>query len=1133
MYEHATLQEAYTGALIAGKGKTLNNINVVMERMRVKSEAWVRVRFGAGVPWRRCWCVISPPDEKEYQKLQKEMKKRSPYDRSPVPTLKGDIKFYDSKKESSKKKKAKPIATIADAHAAYAIYPQAKALIDASTLLKIEGTITINSDPPSSTEGFVFIMPESNPAVTGFEMLLRYLFPTWDTFGLYGRPGRLVASTLDARSLMFAMPKSKRYGYLSVNDVAGLIASEGSGSWSEREWRKQLKELTGQRMNEYEESGHSRSGSHRSNRLSYGTGTNGSGPAKPRIGFANDGGFAPTTAHVAQDQPPLAHGPPDVAHGQALSSPNPQDAHGYPPSASNMPPYNGSVTGHVLQGENYGGLQYRMGGGAETPIVDDRDLDGMRQMQTPEPVSQPPAFNRGPQFEPNPNARAYHTEEMRRATVRLSQTTLSHIAKGGGVQVPEDGRPPPPAAFRGNGQYPQPVPEDPTTEPVNAPANNDGSRKVLNPPGPFPSEHAVSVRSHSPANRSLPRTASDGPIPVGAPRSSTESRSTTSDSRRSPPGQDSLAGSQSPYARSHPPRTPPLRSASPSLLNQKQGAPRQGPPQGRSGLQHEVLTKLNTSPPRKPVPGQSAPGPSQDEVSPQTASSVDSFGGHMIDRAILDRIRTNEADEASFPDFYRQDSMSSTSSGHYTHALRHRSQQFPLHESGAYQGGRPRPQHPGRQGSAKGSHHSDADSTTSPDYASTHRSVDTSVSAERPRAGVLRTVGGAESPARSLTSDFSIPDVNFGPTLNYSKQAKAKISPPPHEQSRAPPTHVNRKPLAHDHGHNRQDSSDTITPRRRSIMWQPATGTGSSSSGRQSVSVEDYVQQRAVAASTPVVSHSRSSSNALGTGRSTTPTMTLGHARSPSGNTLGSSTPTPPITRTTSDDILTKRHSRGSSTDLLQRPNSRGASSILDAANAQRPSSQLSARELERVAKMTGSPLISMAGNGPSTQKAGLVGAIEAREKEKVQVKAGYSSQTMQNAINQRERQMQQKQRQQQHQHQQQQQGMYHPNMSQGQMRMPPQQGMMWQGQIPPQQGYGYGQMGGGYRQPPMGAGYRPGPTGLGQPQVGQPRSPSVRSPPLRGPAPGVPPGMPAQQQQPQYRYPQAGQGPLYQGNAF
>ena len=89
MFEQSTLQEAYTGALIAGKGKKLNNINLIMDRTRVRTEAWVRVRFGAGVPWRRCWCVINPPDEKEYQKLQKDLKKRSAYDRSAVPILKG------------------------------------------------------------------------------------------------------------------------------------------------------------------------------------------------------------------------------------------------------------------------------------------------------------------------------------------------------------------------------------------------------------------------------------------------------------------------------------------------------------------------------------------------------------------------------------------------------------------------------------------------------------------------------------------------------------------------------------------------------------------------------------------------------------------------------------------------------------------------------------------------------------------------------------------------------------------------------------------------------------------------------------------------------------------------------------
>ncbi|KIW14186.1 hypothetical protein PV08_06967 [Exophiala spinifera] len=242
MFEHSSLQELYTGSLIAGKGKHLNNIRTIMERSRFRSEDWARVRFGAGTPWRRCWCVIDPPDLKEWQKSNKSLKKKSAYDRPSLP--KGQIKFYDTKKT----KKAKPIATITEAYSAYAIYPQAKSLIDQSTLVKVEGRITIHSQPESKTEGFVFVMPELHPAVSGFEMLLRWLFPVYDVFHLYGRPQRLIADTWDTRGLMFAMPKERRYGYLDIIDVAALIHTPGSDRWSEREWRKQLKESTSRRM---------------------------------------------------------------------------------------------------------------------------------------------------------------------------------------------------------------------------------------------------------------------------------------------------------------------------------------------------------------------------------------------------------------------------------------------------------------------------------------------------------------------------------------------------------------------------------------------------------------------------------------------------------------------------------------------------------------------------------------------------------------------------------------------------------------------------------------------------------------------------------------------------------------------
>ncbi|EMD94049.1 hypothetical protein COCC4DRAFT_58544 [Bipolaris maydis ATCC 48331] len=244
MFEHTTLSEAYTGALIAGKGKSLNNIRVILDRQCAKYEDWVRVRFGAGTPWRRCWCVVSPPDEKEWMKLQKMHKKGSSYERPPV--LKGDIKFYDTKKVT---KRTKAIATVKDAYSCYAIYPQSKPLIDQSTLVKIEGKITVHSNPESTTEGFVFVLPETRPAISGFEIMLQFLFPVFDTFALYGRPKKLIADVLDTRGLMFAMPSDRRYGYLEMWDVVGLINTPGSDKWSERQWRKQLKDLTSTRMN--------------------------------------------------------------------------------------------------------------------------------------------------------------------------------------------------------------------------------------------------------------------------------------------------------------------------------------------------------------------------------------------------------------------------------------------------------------------------------------------------------------------------------------------------------------------------------------------------------------------------------------------------------------------------------------------------------------------------------------------------------------------------------------------------------------------------------------------------------------------------------------------------------------------
>ncbi|KAF2970181.1 hypothetical protein GQX73_g3380 [Xylaria multiplex] len=1065
MFEHSTLQEAYTGALIAGKGKQLNNIGVIMERSRVHMDQWVRVRFGAGVPWRRCWCVISPPDEKEYQKAMKEHKKKNPYDRSHPPILKGDIKFYDQRKDGKKQKKSQPIATINDAYSAYAIYPQSKSLIDASTLIKIEGDITIHGDPPSSTEGFVFIMPEVNPAVSGFEMMLRFLFPTWDTFGLYGRPGRLVASVLDSRSLMFAMPKHKRYGYLELLDVSSLIQTDGNSSRNEREWRKKLKELTGTRMNstadESEGSSTSRDNSG-TKRLSFGP--TAGGAAKPRVGFA-DSGSPPTgrpSRSVSLNSSPGAttETPPQVPpHNEGSYAANPG-----PRFSPNSPD------------------DERM----EAPL---NDFDGIRRMQTPEPVSQPPTFSHAPGDKPN--NRPYHSPEMRRANSRLSINTLNQLTNAGNVPPGQDTWAP--DSERSSEEQKEMSRQDPGQRGL--PPNN-GSREALmkSPtlsPGMLPDMDSMNQRSRSPFNPAAgPHSDSRGPTPTPRPKTPTSRPGTATGNR--PPGPPNYGhqGNHPAYRGPPPSGPPPGPPGPPGMLppGRGRGYPGNGPqgmyngyhrgppgPGGRGGPQSppnrgEQLPPLDTSPiHRKPLPVRSdslQQRSGTDGVTPVTESaSTASFTGHRIDAEGFGQVRAQNAGGPA-PQARRYDTMISQASSRYD----------------------------------------DGASTSSPDYASSRPSTGTSSSVERPRAGVLKTVGAAEdSPARSGGSSFEIPGIDFGPTLNYATAPRngTGASPTPNPsgpRAQSPAAAPPQRPFASGASHSRQGSEDNV---RKSVIWQPAgLAAASPGSNGPGLSAEEFVQQRAATA-TPLYAHQRHSSG-----------ITL------SGYRAG--TPTPPLGRGQEKDYIGTAHSRNSSHDLLQRPNSRGAGDLLQRPRSgellQRPGSRgagavlggqqsqgeshLSAREQEHVARITGSPLITMAGNKNAPQTGGgLVGAIEVRERGREQMKHGWASQAAQNAI------------------QRQQPGYAQPGYAQYQQQMasspnlPPPSGMysnMGRGMVPPsprQQGFGMPRSYGGVEQEgnwmPGSGGFRSPPPGNMDPRFMPPQGQYPSSPPGQRGAPG------------------------------
>ncbi|KAK2809415.1 hypothetical protein FQN50_003874 [Emmonsiellopsis sp. PD_5] len=445
MFENTLLQESYTGALIAGKGKTLNSIRTILERTRFVYEDWARVRFGPGTPWKRCWCVISPPDEKEFQKMMKAQKKKSVYDRT-APLLQGNIKFYETKKT----KKVKPIATITDAYSAFAIYPQSRPLIDQSTLVKVEGKVTIHTQQESTAEGFVFVLPEVHPGVSGFEMMLRWLFPVFDTYGLYGRPTRLIADTVSTRSLMFALPKHKRSGYLDILDVTALIHTEGSNTWGEREWRKALKEATAKRMST---NGNSRessvTGSGRLNRsslpsrsgtsLRFATDASNSGPTgRPEYNRSSDAIYSMTSK-------PGPGGP--SGNGSSYDRPvrtNSNGTPGYrnyrgqatPPSRSSLErglPEEDEQTHEPPARNNfqYDGARpiYRRSSKSDhDPYMTQEHQaikNAFQQNPAPAPVAAPPAFRHDPRS--LPAVRPQPSPELHKAGNRLSYGTLSQL----------------------------------------------------------------------------------------------------------------------------------------------------------------------------------------------------------------------------------------------------------------------------------------------------------------------------------------------------------------------------------------------------------------------------------------------------------------------------------------------------------------------------------------------------------------------------------------------------------------------------------------------------------------------------------------------------------------------------------
>lgn len=783
--------------------------------------------------------------------------KKSAYDRLSIP-ITGNIKFYETKKT----KKVTPIATVTNVYSAYAIYPQSQALIDQSTLVKLEGQITIHTQPQPSTEGMVFVMPEVHPAVSGFEMMLRFLFPTFDVFNLYGRPTRLVADTNHIKSIMFAFPQERRYGYLDVLDIASLLQAPGSQNWSEAEWRKQLKEATQKRLS----AGRSRSSSINSSKPRYRsslpaqntTSTDsprhqvGAPTSKPEFNLS-----AEAIIHPKKNPPPLVH------HSRGFS-----DTPGFQP---------GPKLGHVSMTENSPHSSNQdlvpRDRAAVTTIAESSTSEDERQHADnvpaqalaeqlpshapPAPVANPPAFSHGPRDMPSKRPRP--PSEMRLANNRMSNATLSQLAAA--REVGSGG-----AGVTWEDELPYP--------------NNDQPSQYRTPGNAFSSQAVV------PVNRSPPlaHSSSDegmGPalpvLPPKVPEHRTDTASTSS--------------------------TPSLRHLQPG---------------------NTQVVK------RKPLPQRQLFREAPAEPSLEDLR-------HTLDEDAMNRVA-------------------------------------------------PRPPSPRPLSNDEESVYDDAESTTTPDYASTHESVYSKRSVNsvpRPRMGVMKTVGSEPSrkdvvigdahysmdqPARS---DPDIPRVNFGPTLAYAPTT-GRPSTADRETLRRPvPTrndsdgtekyrlNVPTQPMGRAASH--EDF-------RRSVMWQPGMANGRPVSGG-GLSAEQYVQQRA-APSPPRYAHHSTSSNAPQPQR-----------------------PVPVDWARSGTDMNGHR-------DANYRPSSRGTNYMPSYNDV---SHHLSAREQEHVARMTGSSFFNMSSDNQRPQAQvnpmGLVSAIDAREREKRVMKEGMSNQMVQHAI--------------------------------------------------------------------------------------------------------------------------------------
>ena len=312
IYERALLQECYTAALIARSRTTPNVKRLFSAYHGVlgskgKYSGWVRVRFSWSLKWQKCWVVVSDTPSSWFASSGHGIHERLLYKFSSKQSLRGEARFYESRRDA----KNKPIAVLGNVFSAYAVYPEKPFLVDSSTMIKVEGSLHTGRGAPGRQgeqfkDAFILLMPDDMPGSSSnssspnssptigsnssgtfpnppssntprsrfssspssffstfsnssqkgtssaaFESMLTWLVAFYDAFNLYGRPEKLITDSSKSESMIFAMPSALEDSYLDVEEVFLTLAEQGSletNTYSTREWRYKLKELTNSQL---------------------------------------------------------------------------------------------------------------------------------------------------------------------------------------------------------------------------------------------------------------------------------------------------------------------------------------------------------------------------------------------------------------------------------------------------------------------------------------------------------------------------------------------------------------------------------------------------------------------------------------------------------------------------------------------------------------------------------------------------------------------------------------------------------------------------------------------------------------------------------------------------------------------